>query len=366
LFYIMETTTLEKFLAFYLKLDFDEKKSIIFDQNRFLFMLNTFTEFDLKDFSPVNQKKVHKLAWLTNNHVYDVVIKCPQIEVILRRSNVVISKFLGYELVLSLMSKNFTNWEHYVMNHLNQQKYFRKIINKCFSKLTERKVLNKHYYLDKENDLTVSHFTEHNTSFNLIYTKDKESNNLLLTFKSYSVENNMTFQPKNVNFNFKHLMILENLKEAYRDINVLIRKLLIVDSLSNQITIGEDFFNYFDEKYLNYLNKGKNANGPSTLKINIVPPKLTSTELLNNRIITNEVTLSSFLLHDLTKGGLEKWKYIFWEIRNLFQNYNEELENNQKRSHSKTLSKIKLPNEIPVIRREINMNRFSLKLNIKV
>ena len=61
------------------------------------------------------------------------------IEVHLRNSDIFITNFVETELLFSLISKKFHNWEYYSLNHLNHKKTFRSIINKCFSKIGEKK-----------------------------------------------------------------------------------------------------------------------------------------------------------------------------------------------------------------------------------
>ena len=53
---------------------------------------------------------------------------------------------------------------------------------------------------------------------------------------------------KEININFKQLCILERMKVIYKDIDLLIRKLILVDSTG--INVNNDYFNNFNEKSL--------------------------------------------------------------------------------------------------------------------
>ena len=87
------------------------------------------------------------------------------------------------EILFSLLINNFDKWYYYLMNYLNQNKNFRTIFSKCLSKMTQMKYSNKKFYLDRHEELDINTFTETDSSFTFIFTKDQQSNNILLTFK---------------------------------------------------------------------------------------------------------------------------------------------------------------------------------------
>ena len=79
IFYSLRFNSLIKFLAFYLKINFEEQSNeITFNKNEFNYMMNNFSEFNFeKDhvMLTVDHKKLYKLSWLTSNNMYDVIIK---------------------------------------------------------------------------------------------------------------------------------------------------------------------------------------------------------------------------------------------------------------------------------------------------
>ena len=94
-----------------------------------------------------------------------------------------IYKFIDNDLLFCMLIRNFCEWEYYVLNYLNQKKKFRALINKCFSKFTGKKVYNQKYYLDIDEELKINQTDEFNNILSFIYTKNRESSNILLSFK---------------------------------------------------------------------------------------------------------------------------------------------------------------------------------------
>ena len=109
------------------------------------------------------------------------------IEVQLKNSDIIISNFSETDLLFFLINKKFQKWEYYTLHHLNQKKHFRSIINKSFSKLTEKNYLNKKLFLDDKNDLNINYVKDSDDCFNYIFTQSAEKDNIFLSFKYFYI-----------------------------------------------------------------------------------------------------------------------------------------------------------------------------------
>ena len=82
------------------------------------------------------------------------------------------------------------------------------------------------------------------------------------------IKNNFSLVSKDIDLNFKQFIVLEQLKDVYDDINILIRKLIKLDN--SIISLNREYFDYFDEKVIGFIHKNQYPNTlNSTLRIQI-------------------------------------------------------------------------------------------------
>jgi hypothetical protein len=173
-----------------------------------------------------------------------------------------------------MYNQNFVNWDFYATHYLNSFKDFRTFINRTFSKtnflLNFNESKNKNIDAFNENvfknEIRVCKYSDIDSSFTYIITTntsedetDKKIRNYLHKLRSFSIRarHEYNFKERRISFNFKHMQTIIRLSE-YRDIETLLKMLLLFDKNTGSITIDYDFFNNLDESYFQFSKKMKN------------------------------------------------------------------------------------------------------------
>ena len=270
---IVYSLDIDSFICFIvLTTKFNEKLTeITFSEEKvyeFLDSFENFKEITKEKLIPINHFNLVKFDWILPNFMFEVSIKMPCIEVIYVKYNIKINKILDYNITLDLFNKNFANWDITLLNYLNQIKNFRQMINKSFSKLnllnifpSQKLILeNQGYkYTEKNLDENIIHdqyFNEKNIIFNIGIT-DKYNVNKLFTLKSYNVVCENKFKKLNIDLNFKQFRLIEKISESF-NMDIFIKKLLIIESKEPFLTLDIQYFDYIDENFFKFLKKPKN------------------------------------------------------------------------------------------------------------
>ena len=226
--YVLNQDPLMKFICFSLNLSNLNKAD--FNSKALGYLLNNMNElnkfFDEKNnFSLIKQRKVLKFKWITSTDLFDVLIVMPVVEMFLVKPNVKLRKYIEMETVIKCVIMRST-WHLHVINNLNKYKFFRKILNTCFSLHRKRFhkncfVLDEPYELEPYDMINPSSF-----NFNFIYSKDN-LNNGFFTFNSSCIVIHVSELFTDIKLNFNQTIIIEYLKNFYGDqIDQFIRKLL--------------------------------------------------------------------------------------------------------------------------------------------
>ena len=101
---------------------------------------------------------VYKFSWVTPKQIFNVDVVMPLILFEETSKNIIITKYIDYELLFYIYKKNFSAWDFYLINYLFSYKMFRKIIEKILSKNVgysqQTKISNHLVNLQKEKKWT--------------------------------------------------------------------------------------------------------------------------------------------------------------------------------------------------------------------
>ena len=221
-----------------------------------------------------NKNNIFKFNWLTPKFLYEVNMKLPEINIIIVKDSVKINKFINSELLLFMFFNNFICWEFYICSYLVSIKEFRNFLNKSFSKKKQNMVqktktiqivslfnheIKVKSYQEDENDLFYFHsYEEENFIKNGML---KLSSNFLWI----SIESKEDY--KQFRFNFKQMKIIHKLHK-YNDLDMFIKKIIIIDKKSNTLDIDYSFFDNIDESYFKFSKNffGKDSASNSGIK----------------------------------------------------------------------------------------------------
>jgi len=81
-----------------------------------------------------NNNFTHAFNWYTPKYTFSVLVKSPRILIEAVDQEIKLTKFIEKQAILHLLEKNFMDWDFVTIIYLNRSRYFRKSLNKCFSK----------------------------------------------------------------------------------------------------------------------------------------------------------------------------------------------------------------------------------------
>ena len=87
---------------------------------------------------------VFEFLWLTPNNTFNVTIKMPLITLQIPKNNIVVRKYIDFELLFFLYQNNFNFWDFYIIKYLTSFKSFRALLEDINS-LNE--ISNKKFFL---------------------------------------------------------------------------------------------------------------------------------------------------------------------------------------------------------------------------
>ena len=111
---------------------------------------NKYNVTDKKDIYPSEKENnyinynVFEFLWLTPNNTFNVSIIMPLITVQIPRNNILVKKYIDFELLFFLYQNNFNFWDFYVVKYLTSFKDFRTLLEDINS---VREINNKKFYL---------------------------------------------------------------------------------------------------------------------------------------------------------------------------------------------------------------------------
>jgi len=208
-----------------------------------------------------NNKLIHhpfefKLDWITETETFSLIVQFPKVEFELEQSDLKLTKFIDFKILLYLIENDSKEWEYYLLSYLNNFSMFRKCVKKSFSLyLSVNKGSRDEVDLDKD---VKSLYTDEQSKYYTFFLTKKTTT----TFNKvgmYSLTSVCLSTEISANFSFsiQQSRIIENVKN-YAKANVFFKRFINIDSNSNTITLDVDLFNRYNEKsLLNSVQKFK-------------------------------------------------------------------------------------------------------------
>jgi hypothetical protein len=183
-------------------------------------------------------------------------VQFPKVEFELEQSEMKLTKFIDFKILLYLIENDSKEWEYYILSYLNNFNRFRKCVKKSFSLyLSGNKGSSDIIDLDKD---IKSHYTDELSKYYTFFLT-KKTTTTFNKVSMYSLTSVCLSTEISANFSFsiQQSRIIENVKN-YAKANVFFKRFINIDNLSNTISLDLDQFNRYNEKsLLNSVQKFK-------------------------------------------------------------------------------------------------------------
>ena len=397
----------KNFERYYSQIKYLEKIKSFTDSNKYKLFLNEFfkdqdtieiidkSNFNNKIYNMPNFKNITKINFETNvnkylyhlvseHSIFKINLIFPEIILEFNSDKKTMNKYINKELMIFLYQNNFLNWDFYILHFLYSFKTLRRVLSGIFS----AKNNNRYKRFSASNDY--SDIWDNNKKEK---EKEKEKLNIgnMLMLKNFNLNNTVSFDYKNFEYNF---LLMDNVNLSlfilrsytiyafYASIkrpviyefkfNFQQMKILYIISLFEKlenfiykllyIKNGEINFNYsyFDHfltmsnhNILNYfndiyklkednednLNQNKEKNHLNSINLRIVEPfieVLTINQFQNNYKLTQSyIKLKNQFIEGLLKKEMKEWIYVIHKFKSdlniKYQNKYEELRNKKVR-----------------------------------
>ena len=184
--------------------------------------------------------------WTTNTQTFKVTITLPLIKLNILENNILVQLFANYELLFFLYSKNFLNWDFYIIKYLSSFKKFRYILKRLGS---HHKILYENIFL-KEPKYKVNTFSE---EILLNIHTDENNRNQIIKFQSFNLKINLkdttySYETEyHIHFTFFHFIKLVQIAK-YESKILFLLKFLNIRDYNNTLDFNYDNYDEFDIK----------------------------------------------------------------------------------------------------------------------
>ena len=226
-------------------LKFQGEKFFIDNKNLKQF-INTSSIFKNKNEIKEDKNKKEKnflFLWLVDEKIFKVNIKLPSCFIKFHNIEIISEYLIPKDLMLFLLKNNFENWEFYILNYLMTIKNFRHFFGKNFSKKTKNvpKLIS--------NTKTINLIDENNLKNKFIFfNTDENGQNFLNIIKSFFVVVKKFMKKFEFNFSL-HQMVILSIINKFEKLSKFFPKILIENKFEEKISINNEFFEHFEEKY---------------------------------------------------------------------------------------------------------------------
>jgi len=276
-----------------------EGKKFYIDNKNLKKFISTSSLFKKKNEIKDNKNRIEKnflFLWLVDEKIFKVNIKLPSCFIKFHNIEIISEYLIPKDLMLFLLKNNFENWEFYILNYLMTIKNFRHFFGKNFSKKTKNipKLIS--------NTKIINLIDENNLKNKFIFfNTDENGQNFLNVIKSFFIIVKKFMKKFEFNFSL-HQMVILSIINKFEKLSDFFPKILIENKIEEKISINNEFFEHFDEKYFSDIfshnkNKEYHINAQQiikplgTLKLNntIKPNKIKNNSLLTEFENYNEI-----------------------------------------------------------------------------
>ena len=303
-----------------------------------------------------NKKKIEKnflFLWFVDENIYKVNIKLPSVFIKFHNIEIISEYLIPKDLMLFLLKNEFKNWEFFILNYLMSIKNFRFFLGKNFSKK------NKKIPQLISNVKTINLIDENNYKNKFtFFNTDENGQNFLNVIKSFFLIVKKFLKKFEFNFSL-HQMIILSIINKFEKLKDFFPKILIENKFEEKISINNEFFEHFDEKYFSEIFSN-NENKEHFINIEQVKKPIGTLKLYNPLKINK--TFNNFKLLEIenfdenyNKFSLEI-KFPFYEIKEiyLFEIRSNKTKNVQFNLKIQKISKLFDSDKIAVVNRIIN------------
>ena len=192
--------------------------------------------------------------WTTNNKTFKVTITLPLIKLNIEDNNILVQLFANYEFLFFLYSKNFLNWDFYIIKYLSSFKKFRYILKKLGS---HNAISFKSIFL-KEPRIKINTFSE---EILLNIHTDEYNRNQIIKFQSFNLKVNLLDNfhlyenEYHIHFTFFHFIKLVEIAK-YASKILFLTKFLDIKDYNNTLDFNYDNYDALDIKsWMNNIEK---------------------------------------------------------------------------------------------------------------
>ena len=192
--------------------------------------------------------------WTTNNKTFKVTITLPLIKLNIEDNNILVQLFANYEFLFFLYSKNFLNWDFYIIKYLSSFKKFRYILKKLGS---HNAISFKSIFL-KEPRIKINTFSE---EILLNIHTDEYNRNQIIKFQSFNLKVNLLDNfhlyenEYHIHFTFFHFIKLVEIAK-YASKILFLTKFLDIKDYNNTLDFNYENYDALDIKsWMNNIEK---------------------------------------------------------------------------------------------------------------
>ena len=316
--------------------------------------INSSSLFKNKNFREKNFKieKNFLFLWLVEENIYKVNIKLPSVFIKFHNIEIISEYLIPRDLMLFLIKNEFKNWEFYVLNFLMSIKNFRFFLGKNFSKK------NKKIPQLISNVKTINLIDENNYKNKFtFFNTDENGQNFLNVIKSFYLIVRKFLKKFEFNFSLHQMKILAIINK-FEKLKDFFPKILIENKFEEKISINNEFFEHFDEKYFSEIFSN-NENKEHFINVEQVKKPI-GTLKFNSSLKINK-TINKYLNEienfeeKYNKFSLEI-KFPFYEIKEikLFEICSNKTKNVQYNLKIQKIDKLFDSDKIAVVNRIIN------------
>ena len=184
--------------------------------------------------------------WTTIDKTFKVTITLPLIKLNIENNNILIQLFANYEFLFFLYSKNFLNWDFYIIKYLSSFKKFRYILKKLGS---HNSISFKTFFL-KEPRYKINTFSE---EILLNIHTDEFNRNQIIKFQSFNLKVNLTDNlhlyenEYHIHFTFFHFIKLFQIAR-YASKILFLTKFLDIKDYNNTLDFNYENYDALDIK----------------------------------------------------------------------------------------------------------------------